>query len=385
MFRSGVRDVVLSGGPVNQRSGDLTKLREGREEPIVDPELPIVDAHHHLYDRPNLRYLLEDYLADAGAGHNVVASVYVETREMARPDGPEVLRPLGEVEFANGVAAVSASGRYGSCRVAAAIVGYADLTQGDQVAELLDRSLGCAPERFRGVRMVTLESTDTSWLRFVIMPLSQASGVLASTKFREGFRHLAPRGLSFDASVFHTQLGEVADLARSFPDTVILLEHMGIALGLDMDERGRAGVFEDWRSALRELARNPNVVCKIGGLGMPFWGLGLENRTSAIGSAELACLWQPYVETAIEAFGVGRCLMQSNYPPDGRSCGYVPLWNALKLITQAYSDAERLALFRDTAARAYRLDAGVVSEARLARVDQIAPRHGDSLETRASR
>ncbi len=255
---------------MSQGSADLRKLYEGRDEPIVDPGLPIVDAHHHLYERPNLRYLFEDYLADAGAGHNVVASVYVETKEMARPDGPEVLRPLGEVEFSNGVAAVSASGRYGPCRVAAGIVGYADLTQGDRVAELLDRSLGCAPDRFRGVRMVTLETTDTSWLRFVIMPLSPASGVLASTRFREGFRHLAPRGLSFDASVFHNQLQEVADLARAFPDTVIVLEHMGIALGLDMDERGRTGVFEDWRRGLRELAANPNVVCKVGGLGMPF-------------------------------------------------------------------------------------------------------------------
>jgi predicted TIM-barrel fold metal-dependent hydrolase len=360
MFRTGVRELAAPGGRVIQRPADLTKLHEGRTEPIVDPGLPIVDAHHHLYDRPNLRYLLEDYLTDANAGHNVVASVYIETMEMARPDGPEVLRPLGEVEFANGVAAVSASGRYGPCRVAAAIVGHADLTQGDRVAELLDRSLGCAPDRFRGVRMVTLQSTDTSWRRFVIMPLKPASGVLASTSFREGFRHLAPRGLSFDASVFHSQLAEVTDLARAFPDTVILLEHMGLALGLDLDERGRAEVFQDWRRGLEDLATNPNVMCKIGGLGLPFWGFGLENRPDAIGSVELAALWQPYVDTAIEAFSVERCLMQSDYPPDGRSCGFVPLWNALKLVTRGYSAAERLALFHNNAARVYRLDAGVL-------------------------
>lgn len=336
----------------------LSKMFEGRDEPIIDPDLPIVDAHHHLYERPALHYMLEDYLADVGAGHNIVASVYVETKEMARPDGPEVLRPLGEVEFANGVAAMCASGRYGRCRVAAAIVGYADLMRGDAVAELLDRALGCAPDRFRGVRMTTLEASTTAWLRYVIMPLQPVRGVLTSTAFGEGFRHLAPRRLSFDASVFHTQLCDLAELARSHPDTTIVLNHMGMALALDLDESAAAAVREEWHLGLRHLSQYPNVWCKVGGLGLPFWGLGLHERTDALGYAELASLWQPYVETAIETFGVDRCIMESNFPPDGRSCGYVPLWNALKSITSAYSSDEKLALFRDNAARVYRIDPG---------------------------
>ncbi len=334
----------------------LKKMYEGRDEPIIDPDLPIIDAHHHLYERATLRYMLEDYLADAGAGHRVVASVYVETKEMARPDGPEVLRPLGEVEFANGVAAMSRSGRYGSCRVASAIVGFADLTQGDAVAELLDRSLSCAPDRYRGVRMTTLETTSMAWRRFVIMPLGAETGVLTSDAFRAGFRHLAPRRFSFDASVFHTQLDEVGDLAADNPNTLVVLGHMGMAMGLDMDDASRAAVFQEWRRGLRELARHPNVVCKVGGLGLPFWGFGLEERPDPIGFSELAALWQPYVETAIEAFGVDRCIMESNFPPDGRSCGYVPLWNALKHITRDFSRQEKLALFRDNAARFYRID-----------------------------
>ena len=211
-----------------------------------------------------MRYMFEDFLSDAGAGHNIIASVYVETKAMVRPDGPEVLRPLGEVEFANGVAAMGASGRYGSCRVAAAIVGHADLAQGDAVAELLDRSLSCAPDRFRGVRMSTLEAADTAWLRFVIMPLTPVSGQLTSGAFRRGFRHLARRNLSYDASIFHSQLDDLGDIARDFPDTTIILGHMGMALGLDMDEPARAEVFGRWRHDLGRLARHPNVMCKLG-------------------------------------------------------------------------------------------------------------------------
>jgi L-fuconolactonase len=329
---------------------------EGRDEPIIDPGLSIVDAHHHLFERPALRYMLDEYLVDVGAGHNIVASVYVETKEMARPDGPEVLRPLGEVEFANGVAAMSASGRYGSCRVAAAIVGYADLAQGDDVAELLDRALSCAPDRFRGVRMTTLESASTAWLRYVIMPLRPVTGMLSYATFRKGFRHLAPRQLTFDASVFHTQLADLGELARDYPDTTIVLGHMGMAMALDENNNATVGVFEDWRRGLRELAQHPNVVCKVGGLGLPFWGFGLQDRSDVVGYAELAALWAPYVETAIEAFGVDRCIMESNFPPDGRSCGYVPLWNALKFMTRDYTNDEKLALFRDNAARVYRIN-----------------------------
>lgn len=337
-------------------AASLSKRFEGRNEAILDPELPIIDAHHHLYERPALQYMLNDYLADVAAGHNIVASVYIETKEMARPDGPEALRPLGEIEFANGVAAMSASGRYGPCRVAAAIVGYADLAQGDSIAELLDRALSCAPDRFRGIRMTTLETGNTAWLRYVIMPFHPAPGVMRSAAFREGFRHLAPRHLTFDASVFHTQLHDVGDLARNYPETTIVLGHLGMMMALDIEDSSRASLFEEWRRELRQLSQHSNVVCKVGGLGLPFWGFGLQDRSGAVGFTELAALWEPYVETAIEVFGVNRCMMESNFPPDGRSCGYVPLWNALKHITRGYTRAEKLALFRDNAARVYRID-----------------------------
>ncbi len=330
------------------------QLFEGRNEPILDADLPIVDSHHHLFVRPPLRYLQDEYLADARAGHRILASVYVETLAFARPDGPEVLRPLGEVEFANGIGAIADSGVYGDCRVCAAIVGYADLRLGDAVGDLLDRALSLAPQRFRGIRQITMDLPGDAALRYITHPPPR--GVLQHAQFRAGFAQVAARGLTFDAAVCHPQLGELARLADAFADTTIVLNHMGMAMALDMDAAAREAVFHDWRSGLQDIARRPNVVCKVGGLGMPFWGLGFEQRSDTIGYLELAAAWKPYVETAIEAFGAERCMMESNYPPDARSAGFVPLWNALKHIVRGASTADKAALFHDTASRVYRLE-----------------------------
>lgn len=330
------------------------KRLEGRDEPILEPGLPIIDAHHHLFDRPALRYLLDDYLEDVRAGHNIVASVYVETLAFARTDGPELLRPLGEVEFANGVGAMAASGVYGDCRVSAAIVGYADLRFGDAIGDLLDQAMALAPARYRGVRQITIEHPSEVPFRF--MTHRPPSGVLTHPGFRPGLRQLAKRGLSFDAAVFHNQLPEIAALADAFPDLSIVLNHVGMAMGMEMDEAARAEVFAAWSRDLRELARRPNVTCKLGGLGMPFWGFGFEHRTDPMGYLELAAAWRPFIETAIEAFGAERCMMESNFPPDGRSCGFVPLWNAMKHVVRDCSAEQKADLFHRTAARVYRID-----------------------------
>lgn len=331
----------------------MTRRHEGRDEKVLDPDLPIIDSHHHLYDRPGDRFLFDDYLADVSAGHRIVASVYVETQAMARPSGPEVLRPIGEVEFANGVAAMSASGRYGPCQVAAGIVGHADLTRGDQVSPLLDRAQNAAPDRFRGIRQIALEHPSGDFFRHMVHP--PKAGVLVSAGFPAAMKQLARRGLSFDTAVFHHQLPDLATVAAAHPDVPIVLNHLGLALAMGTDEDGRGDVFVHWRRELRELARRPNVVCKIGGLGSPFWGLGLDGRAGSLGYRELAQAWRPYVETAVEAFGPDRCMMESNYPPDSRSAGFVPLWNALKHLTWSASADEKAALFWRTAVRVYRL------------------------------
>jgi predicted TIM-barrel fold metal-dependent hydrolase len=330
------------------------QLLAGREEPILDPDIRIIDSHHHLFDRPPLRYMLEEYLADATAGHRIVASVYLETMAFARPDGPELLRPLGEIEFANGIGAIGASGVYGDCRVCAAIIGHADMRLGDPVAELFDRALDLAPARFRGVRQVSIDDPSDAPYRFITH--RPPRGVLQSPGFRPAIRQLARRGLTFDAAMFHHQLQDLMDLADAVPEVTIVLNHCGHAMAMDMDAPQRAEVFRHYRDMLFAVARRPNVMCKIGGLGMPFWGFGFETREDPVGYLDLATAWRPYVETTIAAFGVERCMMESNFPPDGRSGGFVPTWNALKHIVRAASRDEKNALFHDTAARVYRIN-----------------------------
>jgi L-fuconolactonase len=330
------------------------QLLVGRDEPILEPEIRIIDSHHHLFHRPPLKYMFDEYLADAQAGHRIVASVYVETVAFARVEGLEVLRPLGEIEFANGIGAIGSSGVYGDCHVCAGIVGYADLRLGDQVTELLDRAQAAAPERFRGVRQIAIDHPTEAPYRFITN--RPPRGLLKSPGFRQGFRHLGERGLTFDAAVFHHQLKDIIDLADAFPDSAIVLNHCGHAVAMNLDDEARAEVFRDYRILLSEAARRPNIVCKVGGLGLPFWGFRFEERDEPVGYLELASAWRPHVEATIEAFGAGRCMMESNFPPDGRSGGFVPIWNALKHIVRAASPSEKNDLFYETAARVYRLD-----------------------------
>jgi L-fuconolactonase len=339
---------------------EMSKRFDGRDEPILEPELPIIDSHHHLFQRPTqggVRYLLDDYLADAHAGHNIVASVYIEILAFARRHGPEMLRPLGEIEFANGVGAVARSGFYGPCRAAAAIVGYADLRFGDAIGDMLDAAMRLAPERFRGIRQVAMEHPDRGWLNFVTNP--PPAGLLTNPEFHKGLRQLADRGLSFDAAVFSVQLPELAKVADAFPEMPFVLNHVGTMLGMGLSAKGRAELLRQAAADMKELARRPNVVCKIGGLGMVQWNFGIDENVlpgRVLGYRELAEVWRPYVEAAIEAFGPERCMMESNFPIDGRTCGFVPLWNALKHITRDYTPEEKAAMYHGTAARIYKIE-----------------------------
>ena len=334
----------------------MTDTTTTARETAIEPEMPIIDAHHHLFDRPGRRYLFDAYLSDVSAGHDIRATVYIESQAMCRADGPEALKPVGETEFAAGIAAMSESGNYGPCRINAGIVGHADLALGDAVAQTLDAHVAAGGGRFRGVRQVALSHPSPEPFQYVLNP--PPPGLLHAAAFRAGFAELGPRGLSFEATVFHTQLADLADLADAFPETVIILDHLGFAMAMGMSDADRQGVFGEWAKALRELARRPNVMAKIGGFGLPFWGFGFDQAAVKPGSDTLARTWRPYVETGIEAFGTGRCMMESNFPVDAMSCDYVTLWNVLKKVTQGLDAAERHKLFFANAARIYDLDVG---------------------------
>lgn len=333
----------------------MLKRLDGRDEPILEPDLPIIDAHQHLFDRKGMRYMLEESLDDMASGHNVIASVYVETGVFMRRSGPEVLRPLGEIEFANGIGAMCSGTEFEGPQLCAAVVGNADLRHGDAVGELLDLALERAPDRFRGTRQIIMDHPSDLPFRYFSQGRPTQGGY-RDPAFREGFRQLAQRGLTYDATGFHLQLPDIAALADDFPDTPIILNHMTVACALEMNPDERRALFQEWRDGLFSAAQRPNIICKLGGLGMPVWGFGFEERKEPVGSEELAETWRPYIETAIEAFGHDRCMMEANFPPDGLSCGYVPLWNAMKRITAGCSAQEKAALYSGTAARVYRIE-----------------------------
>ena len=322
-------------------------------EGILEPDLPIVDPHHHLWDRPGWRYLLEEFLADVNSGHNILASVFVQCRSMYRREGPEELRPLGETEFVNGVAAMSASGGYGAARICAGIVGHADLQRGARVQDLLEAHVRAGGGRFRGIRHISAWDADASIMNPSYRP---PPGLLADRGFREGFALLAPLGLSFDAWLYHPQIDELTALAQKFPDTPIVVDHVGGPLGIGRYAAQREEVFARWAASIRGLARCANVSVKLGGLGMRIGGFDFHRHPRPLSSAALAGAWRPYFETCIEGFGTGRCMFESNFPVDKGSYGYAAFWNACKILTRAAGTAEKADLFSRTAARFYRLD-----------------------------
>ena len=331
---------------------DEAWLATAPPEPILEPDLPIVDPHHHLWLRGGHRYLLDELLGDLNSGHNVVATVFEECHSMYREGGPPEMRPIGETEFVAGIAAMSASGNYGTTRVAAGIVGAADLTLGDRVEPVLLAQIRAGGGRFRGVRHSAGYDAD---------PVIGNSGGEISPHlyrrgdFRAGLTRLLALGLSFDAWLYHPQLADVVELARAFPATPIVMGHVGGFLGYGPYAGRRDEEFAAWKRAMTELAGCPNVVVKLGGMVNRGAAFDFHTAAAAPSSEQIAALWRPFVETCIELFSARRCMFESNFPVDKMAVGYAQLWNAFKRIAAGASRDEKRDLFAGTAARVYRL------------------------------
>jgi len=328
-------------------------LAQQPPEPILEADLPIIDTHHHLWERPDHRYLLHEFLADVRTGHNVVATVFVECDSMYRAGGPKELRPVGETEFVAGQAAMSESGKYGPTRVAAGIVGFADLTLGDRVEPVLEALIRAGGGRFRGVRH------SAAWDASEVIGNSRTAPgphLLRQADFRSGLRRLTSLGLSFNAWAFHPQLADVIDLARAFPTANIIMGHVGAPLGYGPYAGKREEVLASWKTGVTGLAQCDNVVMKLGGMMMRTAAYDYRTQPRPPSSAELAALWGPYIETCIERFGPSRCMFESNFPVEKMGIGWVALWNAFKRIASGASADEKRALFNGTARRIYRLD-----------------------------
>ena len=325
------------------------------QEPTLEPEIPICDPHHHFWDFrtervPYQRYLLHELAADINSGHNVRSTVFVEARSMYRTDGPEELRPVGEVEFVQGLAAASASGLYGPGRAAAAIIGRADLKLGERVGPVLEALQAASPNRFRGIRH------SVGWDPHPEVPSREAEGILASEHYGAGARLLARMGLCLETGVMFPQLPELADFAKALPDLTIILNHIGGLMRTGPYGNRDEEVLSTWRSGIAAVGACPNVIIKLGGIGMPRYGFDWHTRDQPIGSEELAVSMGPFMNYCIEQFGPGRSMFESNFPVDKVAYSYNVMYNAFKRLSKGYSAGERAAMFHDTAARVYRIE-----------------------------
>ncbi len=330
------------------------------EEAALDPTRPIIDPHLHLWDilaapgqpQEPMRFLFRELLAMVQAsGHAISHSVYVESHQMHRGDGPPELRSLGETEFANGIAAISASGQYGPARFAHRIVGTADLRLGERLRPVLEAHVAAAGERFAGIRMNTAFS-EAGLFGYPCDP--GLSGILLDPAFRAGARVLTDMGLSLDIWCVQGQLGEVAALADAVPDLTIVLDHVGTPETHGRWRDHEAAGFVAWSTKIGELARRDNVRVKLGGLGMDITR-AISSTPGHATSAELAVRWRPAIETCIAAFSPTRAMFESNFPPDHATASYGATWNAFKIIARQYSEDDQDRLFRCTAAETYRI------------------------------
>lgn len=321
-----------------------------REE-AFQPELPIIDPHHHLWDvltNPLATwYTLPELLNDLAGGHQVLGTVYAECTSHWYPDGDEYFRPVGETSWIAGEDLPPG--------IMAAIVGYADMRLGKAVRGVLEAHVEAGNGRFAGIRH------SVSWDPHNDVPNTAREvppQTMISEPFIEGVQLLGEMGLTFDAWMYFHQLPELVQLANAAPQTTIILDHLGGPMGMGYYARHRNEMLSQWRENLRQVAAMPNVVLKVGGLGFPYF-VPQEIGATLTNSDLFAAYWQEEVDFAIDCFGPERCMLESNFPVDSRVADYVTLWNALKKLTVAYSPSERTALCSGTADRIYAVSARI--------------------------
>lgn len=324
-------------------------------EPIIEPERAIIDPHHHLWHgnhwTKGAPYLLNELWADTGSGHNIAKTVFIECRSNYYESGPAHLRPVGETEFVADIAKQSAAAGSNQA-VISGIVGHANLTLGDVVNKVLDAHDETGQGLFRGIRHAgsSHPNPDEAY-----GPGKYPPGLFLQPDFRAGVQLLGQRGYTYESWHYHFQLPDFYTLAKAAPDTTIILDHFGTPLGTKSYQNQREAIFQQWQADITKLATCPNVYAKLGGMAMPDNGFGWHEAAKPVTSDEFVATQKRYYLHAIEAFGVDRCMFESNFPVDKLSISYHVFWNACKKMVSDFSEDEKQALFYGTAAKVYRL------------------------------
>ena len=326
------------------------------QEELIDPEVAVVDPHFHLMSAP-FRYDLYQWVADLSSGHQVIATVHTQAGQAHhRTAGPDHLKPVGETEFLLGVVD-SVERQPGGPEVCTGIIGGGDLTRGaGAVAELLDAHIALARERFKGVRM----NLFWSYTKDGSMVPVDGSGDIVE-RLREGVNELTQRNLSLDLICYHSNLLQVARIAASFPNTTVVVNHLGTIVDTRSSPAARQVMIDAWREGIDAISSHPNVRMKLGGCANPVVGhsmpemLAFRKRSKPATSEELAAAYSPWVDYVVKRMGSQRCMFESNFPLDKGSCSYRTLWNAFKRLSRQYPPEARRALLSQTAIDTYRL------------------------------
>lgn len=319
-------------------------------EDVIDPDREIIDPHHHLWDRGGSVYEMPQFWRDTGDGHNVAGTVFIECRMNWREGGPDHLKPVGETEYVVRQATLAAQQPDRAQLIGH--IAHANLAA-PNLDEVLDAHAAAAPDLFKGVRhSLSCEQADPAAL---MIPGRGAPGLSATDAFRRGVQRLGARGLTYDCWLYHHQLEEYRDLAAACPDTTMILDHFGTPLGVGVYAGQKAEIFAKWKDDVAAIAERPNVRAKLGGLAMPDNGFGYLDRDKPPSSDELLEDQAHYYEHMLACFGADRCMFESNFPVDRVSVGYRVYWNAMKKLVADRPEAEKAALFSDTARRTYGL------------------------------
>lgn len=326
-------------------------------EEIIDPEQRIIDPHHHLWpgvssdsSENSNQYLLEDLWVDTGSGHNVTNTVFIDCSQCYWNSTDQALNPVGETEFVKKIADESKADPKQA--TISGIVGHVDMLLGFEAERVLEKHLEIGQELFKGIRHAG------GWDPHPDVRNSHhdaCEGLYLQPNFLDGLQTLAKLGYVFEAWQYHHQIPQITELAKQFPDLIIILNHFSGPLGIGPYENKHADIFPQWQKDLKELSLHENVFAKLGGLAMPVNGFGFHIQDKPPTSDEFILKQKAYYETALEYFTPKRCMFESNFPVDKTSISYPVLWNAFKKLATSYSASEKDQLFYKTASTVYRI------------------------------
>lgn len=316
-------------------------------EDILDPDLEIVDPHHHLWRHGDAVYELDELQRDTGAGHNVVQTIYIECRSYYDKQAEPHMCSVGETAEVARKAGTIPAGR----AQIDGIVAHADLRH-PELNAIIDAHETAGQGRLVGFRHAGARDSEPEKL---MIPGRGDKGLYADPDFRRGLAILGERGLTYDTWHYHHQADEFLDLAKSVPETTIILDHFGTPLGVGRFENQTSTIWAKWQRDMEKLAKCSNVQAKLGGFCMPDNGWKWHEQAMPPTSDQLVAAQSDWYHDMIGCFGASRCMFESNFPVDRVSVSYAVLWNAFKKIAASYDKEEQARMFSGTARSVYGL------------------------------